>query len=89
MKERRQGKGRGWEISVSVPKNSVQLSVVTWWLLYVIVRFPSHYCKSGSAGWGLPTTLVKGVLRGTRWPDASPHPKGPTIHRFYEHAIEK
>lgn len=85
MKGRPGIKGRGWEVSASVLKNFVQFSVVTWGLLYVTVRFPSHYW-SGSGGGGLPTRLEKGVLRGTRRPDSSPHPKGPTIRRFYEHA---
>lgn len=68
-------------------KNFAQFSDVTRGLLYVTVRFPSHYWRSGSGGRGLPTRLEKGILRGTRRPNSSPHPKGPTTRRFYEHAI--
>lgn len=37
-------------------------SVATRWLLCVTVRSPPHLWRSGSGGWGLPTTLEKEVL---------------------------
>lgn len=84
MKGRPGMKGRGWEASASVLKSFVQFSDTGAALCDSEV--PITYWRRGSGGRGLPTRLEKGVLRGTRRPNSSPHRKGPTTRRFYEHA---